>query len=80
MTNIAGIQTIQFVIRLGNMALLRKSFGHSRLKRPKEKSQPIQKKNTVDAGQNTSGVQTNWADSVFFRSVAASIPVPKIAA
>ena len=62
------------------MALSRKSFGHSRLKRPKEKSQPTQKKKTLDAGQNTSGVQTNWADSVFFKSVATSIPVPKIAA
>lgn len=48
MTNIAGIQTIQFAIRLGNMALSRKSFGHSSLKRPKEKSQPTQKKNTLD--------------------------------
>ena len=80
MTNIAGTQTIQFAIRLGNMALFRKSLGHSRLKRPNEKSHPTQKKNTADAGQNTNGVQTNWADSVFFKSVAASIPVPKIAA
>ena len=62
------------------MALFRKSSGHSRLNRPKEKSQPTQKKNTVDAGQNTNGVQRNCADSVFFSSVATSIPVPKIAA